>query len=448
MRRWTQAARIPEESFPGRMAVLAAASVADIAMAVTAGALLTAAVCLVLVFVGHRVSWRGRRRPRTAAGQAVLGLLIAGCLAYLVADLTVGVFGGALPQAKFALLTQAVTSFDLKSRRNLFTHLWHGAVILYVGALFAWNPFFLPFVLAWAGCLFAFLYFTRRERTGAPRGRTARWAVAWLAIGSVLFVATPHFAGRPIAVPLLVSIPVSDQASPEVLPSVLPLVGGQPGPSDEQSINLRIRGRLGDEVMFRVRAPAPGYWRAYTLQHYTGQSWSRLQRAAQPIPPISVGLTEQGEGPATGTLPQSFFIERPLPADVLVAYPVQELYFPARGLNLVETGTIHSPVPLRRGINYSAVSAVRDLSPQRLRQAGLIDPTLSHPGPPGAIVGAAPRLRAGPHGERRGRHRVRPGPRDHRLPANQLPVQPGHPAAAQRRGRRRPVPLQRPSRVL
>jgi transglutaminase-like putative cysteine protease len=358
------------------MAVLGAAAVADVAIAVTAGALLTAVVCLALVFLGHRVSWRGRHRARTAAGQAVLGLLIAGCLVYLVSDLTIGLFGGSLPQAKFALLSQAVTSFDLKSRRNLFTHLWHSAVILYVAALFAWNPFFLPFVLGWAGCLFAFLYFTRRERAGAPWGRTARWTVAWLAIGGVLFVVTPHFAGRPIAVPLLVSIPVSDNASPEIIPSVLPLVGGQPGTQDSQSINLRIRGRLGDEVMFRVRAAAPGYWRAYTLQRYTGRSWSRRQSASLPIPPVSVGLTAVDEGPAIGGLPQSFFIERPLPAEVLVAYPVQELYFPARGLALVETGTIHSPVPLRRGINYSAVSAVRDLSPQRLRQAGPIDATL------------------------------------------------------------------------
>jgi transglutaminase-like putative cysteine protease len=372
MRRWTRAARIPEDSLAGRLAVLAAAAVADVAMAVTAGAMLTAAVCLALIFLGHRVSWRGRDRPRTAAGQALLGLLIAGCLAYLVADLTVGAFGGALPQAKFALLAQAVTSFDLKSRRNLFTHLWHSSVILYVGALFAWDPFFLPFVLAWAGCLFAFLYVTRRERAGAPRARTVRWAVAWLAVGGVLFVVSPHFAGRPIAVPLLVSIPVSDQASPEVLPAVLPLVGGQPGPLTYQAINLRIRGRLGDEVMFRVRAAAPAYWRAYTLQRYSGQSWTRIARAAQPIPPVSVGLTEQGEGPASGTLPQSFFIERPLPAEVLAAYPVQELYFPARGLILVETGTIHSPVPLRKGINYSAVSAVRDLSPQRLRTASTV----------------------------------------------------------------------------
>ncbi|MGI8609980.1 MAG: transglutaminase TgpA family protein [Candidatus Dormibacteria bacterium] len=372
MKRFTSGARVPEQSLPGRMAILGAAGVADIAMAVTAGATLTALVCLPLVCLGHRVSWRGRNKPRTAVGQAVLGLLIVGCLAYLVADLTAGIFGGALPQAKFAVLMQAVTSFDLKSRRNLFTHLWHSGVILYVGALFAWNPYFLPFVLAWACCMFAFLYFTRRERPRGPRPRLARWTVAWLAVSGVLFVGMPHFAGRPIAVPLLVSIPMSDQSTAEVLPTVLPLVGTAPGPGNDQSINLRVRGRLGEEVMFRVRAPASAYWRAYTLQKYTGQSWARVSRAARAISPISTDLTADDEGPTIGTLPQSIFIENPVPADVLVAYPVKELYFPARGLALVETGTVHSPIPLRRGVNYSAVSAVRDLSARRLRLAGAI----------------------------------------------------------------------------
>ena len=399
MRRITRGARVPEESPQARLAVFAAAAISNLAMALTAGALVTSLVCVALIGAGHWVSWKGRRNPRTTAGQALLGLLILGCLVYLVADLTLGVFGGALPQAKFAVLTQAVTSFDLKSRRNLFTHLWHSAVILYVGSLFAWDPTFLPFVLGWAGCLFAFMYFTRREGAIGPRPRLVRWTAGWLVISGLVFFAIPHFAGRPIAVPLLVSIPMTDTANAEVLPSVLPLVGSAPGPG-EQTINLRVRGRLGDEVMFRVRSPAAGYWRAYTLGVYRGQSWSRLNQSAQPLLPISTHLEVVDEGPSAGSLPQSYFIERPLPAEVLVAYPVTELYFPARGVTLVSTGTVHSPVPLRRGINYSAVSAVRDLSPGRLRLAGLIDghayaDELALPTVPGRVGRLAHQLSAG-----------------------------------------------------
>src|SRR5947209_6408485 len=111
MRRITQGARLPQESGPARLAVLAAAAVANLAMALTAGAPLTSLGALAVIAFGHRVSWNGRHKPRTAAGQAVLGLLVVLCLVYLVTDLTLGIFGGALPQAKFALITQAVTSF-------------------------------------------------------------------------------------------------------------------------------------------------------------------------------------------------------------------------------------------------------------------------------------------------------------------------------------------------
>src|SRR5437660_1296510 len=112
---------------------------------------------LAVAGLGHWVSWRGRHRRRTRRGQALLAVMLAGCVLYLLLDLLLGVFGGALPQAKFALLALAVTSFDLKSRRNLYSHLWHSLLILYVAALFAWDAGFLPFATAWCLALFVFL---------------------------------------------------------------------------------------------------------------------------------------------------------------------------------------------------------------------------------------------------------------------------------------------------
>jgi hypothetical protein len=382
LRRWAASGATPEESALARLSVLSAAGVANVGLAVEAGASGTAVTCLLLVALGHYLSWRGRHRRRTRRGQVFLGFLLLGCIAYLVADLAFGVFGGALPQAKFAMLAQAVTAFDLKSRRNLFTHIWHSAVILYIGALFAWTPAYVVFVLAWALAFFAFLHFTRGKMGAEPAaGRllaslsaSARpvtpWIACWLGLGVIVFVGLPRFAGRPTAVPLLLSIPLPEQAAPEILPAVLPLVGTQPGPGSEQSINLRVRGRLGDEVMFRVRAPAASYWRAYTLEQYRGQSWVRVSRPSRAIPPITSDLPIADEPIGEGAdLPQTFYIEHPLPAEVIASYPLRELYFPARQLILASTGTIRAPFGLRRGVNYSAVSIVRDFSPQALRSA-------------------------------------------------------------------------------
>ena len=382
MRSWLRAAQVPEESLAARLAVLGTAIVACLGMVLTAGAPLTVLLSSCVIVAGHIVSWRGRHRPRTARGQAVIGAVVVACLAYLVLDLVFAVFGGALPQAKFAVLTLAATSFDLKSRRNLFSHVWHSAAILYVGALFAWDYSYVAILLLWTGGFFAFLLFSRSgarpeatldavRRVALGSGRRALpWVLTWVVVGGAVFVALPRVAGRPIAVPVLVSIPLSQDASGEVLPAVLPLVGTAPEGGQEGAINLRVRGRLGDEVMFRVRAPAASYWRAYVLEKYEGQSWSRLVRPARPIPPVSSGLPVHDENTLTGpSLPQTFYIERPLPAEVLASYPLRELYFPAANLVLVNTGTVNIPFGLRKGVNYSAVSQVRDLSPPALRAA-------------------------------------------------------------------------------
>ncbi|HEV3232434.1 MAG TPA: transglutaminaseTgpA domain-containing protein, partial [Candidatus Dormibacteraeota bacterium] len=380
-----------EDSLAARLCVLAATTVASIAVTLTSGVVFTSLACLGAVVAGHTVSWRWRARPRRARGQVLLGGLLLGAVAYLFADLFLGVFGGALPQAKFALVALAITAFDLKSRRNLYTHLWHSLVILYVAALFAWDATFLPFVLAWGGCLFGFLLATSAGGT-AVRGplirrseplirlsgplirRSGPWLLAWMALGALAFVALPRFAGRPLAVPLLVSVPLDQQNPAEVLPAVLPLVGTAPQTGAEGEINLRIRGRLGDEVVMRVRAPAASYWRAYVLEEYRTQSWARLSHRAGSLPPVATHIQVADENTDQGpSLPQTFYIQRPLAVDVPLSYPVRELYFPARQLTLVETGTVRSPYSLRPGVTYAAVSQVRDTSATRLRQAAPVD---------------------------------------------------------------------------
>jgi len=373
----------PEPSIPGRVAVLAAAGVANLSLAITAGAELTAIACLGVSAVGHAWSWRGQSRPRTKRGQALLAVLLLACLVYLFLDLTLALFGGALPQAKFALLAQAVTSFDLKTRRNLFTHLWHSLVVLYIAGVFAWTVAFLPLVLLWAACMWAFLMFTRqpanRARDRAPsRGRVGPglvgWAIAWVALSGIVFLALPRFAGRPVSVPFMVSVPLRSDLSGEVLPAVLPLVQAGEDGTEGNGISLRVRGRLGDEVVLQVRAPAPSYWRAYVMEKYDGQSW-RAGRRPFSAPGIALRIPIRGEKTDSGpTLPQTFYVRRPVGSEVLAAYPLRELYFPARYLAVFETGTVQAPAALRRGMTYSAVSQVRDLSPEALRQAGPVDP--------------------------------------------------------------------------
>ncbi len=406
-----------DDSIEGRLAVLAAAGVANVALALIAGAPVTAMACLAVVAGGHYWSWRGRQRRRTKRGRALLALMMLGCVFYLMLDLTLALFGGALPQAKFAVFVQAVTSFDLKTRRNLFTHLWHSLVILYIAAVFAWTFAFLPFVLLWAGCMWAFLAFTREPPQGIPSrthslttrlgltvqrpGLIIRWGVAWIALTCLVFVALPRFAGRPVAVPFMVTVPLHSDLPSEVLPAILPLVQTDTEGAEGGGINLRVRGRLGEEVVLQVRAPAPSYWRAYVMERYDGQSW-RAGRRPFPVPGIALHFPIRGENTSAGpSLPQTFFVRKPMGTEVPAAYPLRELYFPARQLVLFDSGTIQAPAALRGGVAYAAVSQVRDLSPAALRQAGAIDAKANRayldlpPRLPGRVRELADQLAAG-----------------------------------------------------
>jgi transglutaminase-like putative cysteine protease len=108
-----------------------------------------------------------------------------------------------------------------------------------------------------------------------------------------------------------------------------------------------------------------------------GQAWKRASRGKYPlhlnqtIAPVDAFIRVQDESAHAGKsgLPQTFYIERPLTVEIPVSYPVQEIYFPARGLQLTATGTVRSPYGLRRGVTYGAVSQLRDTSPSALRGA-------------------------------------------------------------------------------
>src|SRR5207244_905626 len=84
---------------------------------------------------GHVVSYRERNHKRGFWRQVFLAALVFGALFYLIADSALALFGGILPQANFAILLVAITSFDLKTRRNCYSSLWISLAILYLAAV-------------------------------------------------------------------------------------------------------------------------------------------------------------------------------------------------------------------------------------------------------------------------------------------------------------------------
>ena len=108
-----------ENSLPGRVFVFCGFVVAAFAVAIYGQDYVVPAVGVVVAAIGHVVSYRGRNKRRNLAGQILVAGLVMAALAYFLADSVLAIFGGILPQANFAILLVAVTSFDLKTRRNL-----------------------------------------------------------------------------------------------------------------------------------------------------------------------------------------------------------------------------------------------------------------------------------------------------------------------------------------
>ncbi|MDQ6879315.1 MAG: hypothetical protein M3082_16800, partial [Candidatus Dormibacteraeota bacterium] len=109
-----------ENSLEARIFVFAGFVVAAFAVALYGQDYVVPAVAVAVAAVGHVVSYRGRARKRTMAGQVLIAGLVVAALVYFLADSVAALFGGVLPQANFAILLVAVTSFDLKTRRNCY----------------------------------------------------------------------------------------------------------------------------------------------------------------------------------------------------------------------------------------------------------------------------------------------------------------------------------------
>ncbi|TMC82984.1 MAG: transglutaminase domain-containing protein [Chloroflexi bacterium] len=361
-----------EHSVEARAFVFSAFAVAVLAIVLYGQDYVVPAVGVVAAVVGHAVSYRERTRRREFWRQAFLAALIFGALFYVIADSTLALFGGILPQANFAVLLVAITSFDLKTRRNCYSSLWISLAILYLAGVYAWDYQFAVLLALWLLYLVGFWTASHLKRMDAgirvpPRAIAVTLTGAILG-GLALFVATPQPAGVPVS-PLVISLPNFTSFRGDMESPALPLVqlsGDSTGASS--SVDLHYRGRLGDAPVMYVRTGAPAYWRGLVFDTYRNGVWTasnHFYRQTEPyLPPRLLPPAPPGN---RGTFVQTFRVLRPMPAVINAAYPIESLYAPVSGLREDAYGTFHTPDQLRPGQTYSVVSYIPDLSPQSLR---------------------------------------------------------------------------------
>ena len=363
-----------EGSLEARAFVFSGFTIAVLAIVLYGQDYVIPALGLSATAIGHIVSYRGRGRKRRLAGQIVLATLVFGALAYFLADSVLAIFGGILPQANFAIALVAVTSFDLKTRRNCYSSLWISLAILYLAAVYAWDYPFGVLVALWAVCLGGFWMASHLRRMGArlsaPPAALASLVVGALALGLAGFILVPQpAAGAPT--PLVVSLPNFVTFRGEMENPALPLVQIAGDPSGATgSIDLHYRGRLGDAPVMYVRTGAPAYWRGLVFDTYHGGQWTASNRGYVELQPyVPPRFLPPAPPNNLGTFVQTFRVLRPLPGVISAAYPIQSLYVPVAALRQDAYGTFRTPSGLRPGQTYSVVSYLPNLTAHELEKA-------------------------------------------------------------------------------
>src|SRR2546425_8495266 len=261
-----------EGSLEGRAFVFSGFAVAVLAVVMYGQDYVVPAIGLGATAIGHVVSYRERAEKRGKRRQLLLACLVFATLAYFLADSVGAFFGGVLPQANFAILLVAVTSFDLKTRRNCYSSLWISLAILYLAAVYAWDYPFGILLALWAVCLAGFWAASHLRRMEArvtlPTKAVATALGGALALGIVAFFLIPQANLEPSG-PVLVSLPNFVGFRGEMENPALPLIQLSGDPSGAtSSVDLHYRGRFGNAPVMYVRTGAPAYWRRLEFDKY------------------------------------------------------------------------------------------------------------------------------------------------------------------------------------
>jgi transglutaminase-like putative cysteine protease len=243
-------------------------------------------------------------------------------------------------------------------------------------------------LLGWAMCAVA-----RPEVVVRARGRARRLGRA----------AAVSLAAATAVVAILALLPVPRGPAQLTLPSWLeekrsagddgslaapdgsPLLGGsggRRGGSGEASaagsyagfsatMDTSLRGDLGDEVVLRVKAPSPDYWRGQTYRYFDGRTWYVDDRTgARSEGPDHEIAPAEGDVSSTGDqFIQTFYVEVDLPNLVFAATSARRVLLDAP-LWQRPDGALRAGFVLPAGSAYTVISERSKPTEAGLRRAG------------------------------------------------------------------------------
>jgi protein-glutamine gamma-glutamyltransferase len=358
-----------------------------------------------LSITGAIWSWY-HRRQRNIGVKFALAFGMVGALGYFVWHLLGSINDTRLVLAELLVQVQTIHTFDLPRRKDLGYSMTIGTILIGVAGTLSQTLAFAPLLLLFLAIAIPVLFLDYRSRLNctpldiATPKQITKIALPWqklaqllgivLTIGLVVFALMPRFPGYQGALP--VSAPIQYQSQQFdgkgiVNPgnrrkgkaggknSVANIGAKTNNDRDEEKlddssyygfnteINQTAQGVMKPKLVMRVRAQAPGFWRALAFDRYTGTGWeisrnSQTRKIHRPDWDYKFSLNYPPSKATKKQVIQSYTALEELPNIIPGMSQATEIYFPTAEIAIDNEDSLRSPVGLIQGLTYTVVSQV------------------------------------------------------------------------------------------
>lgn len=389
----------PEDSVFYRVCVAGAVLVSVIAL--VAQEYLPASMYFVTIpiLAGSWLSWKRRNKDNWGM-KLLLTLGLFFFFGLYLREIALGLSADArISLARLFVWIQVLHNFDLPARRDLRFSMVSSLILLSLAGTMSLSLSFAPFLLLFLVFSIPALVSDHASEIGLPadklwldpnlrrsftRTSLATGLVVSL-IAAVAFLAIPRFPGMLVrALPFSVlekALPASFNGA--MLNPAYPHAEINKGFFDRifpdsyygftPYLDLRVRGKLSDEVVMVVRSSEPAYYRGVVFDQFDGYRWKVSEKGGtkkitSDRPPLLIRPEEGSSSQFLGhEVVQTFYIERDQPNLVFAAYHPMDLYLASPAVWIDRSLVIRTPSYLSAGDVYSVISMVDYPSPAELR---------------------------------------------------------------------------------
>jgi protein-glutamine gamma-glutamyltransferase len=360
-----------------------------------------------LSVAGATWSWY-HRHGRNIGAKFALALAMLAALGYFFSHLVGSMNDTRLVLAELLVQMQVIHTFDLPRRKDLGYSMTIGLILIGVAGTVSQTLAFAPLLLLFLTIALPVLFLDYRSRLqlapltitsprqitniGLPWQGLGKLLAIVLVIGLVIFALMPRFqsyqGSLPVSAPMKyegkkfdgkgIVNPGYQKKGKAGAGKGAPQIDGQSGGGEQQGeetldenfyygfnsqINQNLRGMMKPKLVLRVRAQAPGFWRALAFDRYTGQGWeisrnSQTQKVRRPEWDYKFTLGSHGSKMPTKQVIQSYTALEELPNIIPGMSTASELYFPTEEIAIDKEGSLRSPVGLLKGLTYTVISQV------------------------------------------------------------------------------------------